>query len=57
MITFFTSGPGSTTLPVQIYGMMKTSRALPVINALSTLLLAATVLLAIAIQKLTKRSA
>lgn len=57
VITFFTSGPGSTTLPVQIYGMMKTSRALPVINALSTLLLAATVLLAIAIQKLTKRSA
>lgn len=56
VITFFTSGPGTTTLPVQIYGMMKTSRSLPVINALSTVLFVATILLTLAIHHLTTRS-
>jgi spermidine/putrescine transport system permease protein len=42
VITFFVAGPGSGTLPVHIYSMMKHSRFMPVINALSTLLLAAT---------------
>ncbi len=46
VITFFVSGPGSTTLPLRIASMMKTSRSLPVINALSTLLLCATFLAA-----------
>lgn len=46
VITYFVSGPGSTTLPLRVAGMMKTSRQLPVINALSTLLLAATFLAA-----------
>ncbi len=42
VITFFVSGPGSSTLPVHIYSMMKHSRFMPVINALSTLLLVVT---------------
>jgi len=41
VITFFVAGPGSTTLPIQIYSMIKHGSP-PVINALSTLLLAAT---------------
>jgi len=46
VITFFVSGPGTTTLPLRIASMMRTSRSLPVINALSTLLIASTFLLA-----------
>lgn len=42
VITFFVAGPGSSTLPVHIYSMMKHSRFMPVINALSTLLLLTT---------------
>lgn len=44
VITFFVSGPGTTTLPLRVAGMMKTSRNLPVINALSTLMITATFL-------------
>ena len=54
VITFFVSGPGTTTLPVQIYSMMKTSRSLPVINALTTILLLATITLVTTIQWLTR---
>lgn len=46
VITYFVSGPGSTTLPLRVAGMIKTSRQLPVINALSTLLVVATFLVA-----------
>lgn len=41
VITFFTSGPGSTTLPVRIYSMIKHGSP-ALINALSTLLLVVT---------------
>jgi spermidine/putrescine transport system permease protein len=41
VVTFFVAGPGSTTLPIRIYGMIKHG-SLPLINALSTLLLAVT---------------
>ncbi len=44
VITFFVSGPGSTTLPIKIYSMIKYGKP-PVINALSTLILCATFLL------------
>lgn len=44
VITFFVQGPGTTTLPLRIYSMMKVSRNMPVINALSTVLLALTFL-------------
>jgi spermidine/putrescine transport system permease protein len=41
VITFFVAGPGTTTLPLRIYSMIKHGSP-PLINALSTLLLAAT---------------
>ncbi len=41
VITFFTAGPGTTTLPLRIYSMIKHGSP-PLINALSTLLLALT---------------
>jgi spermidine/putrescine transport system permease protein len=44
VVTFFTSGPGSTTLPLRIYSMVKTGIT-PEINALSTLMLGASILL------------
>jgi spermidine/putrescine transport system permease protein len=50
VITFFTQGPSSTTLPVKIYSMVKFGIT-PVINAVSTLLLIVT---AIAVILLTK---
>lgn len=42
VITFFVAGPGSTTLPIRIYSMIKYSKHMPMINALSTLLLVVT---------------
>lgn len=42
VITFFVSGPGTTTLPLRVASMIRTSRQLPVINALSTLLITVT---------------
>ena len=44
VVTFFTSGPGSTTLPLRIYSMVKTG-VTPEINALSTLMLLASMML------------
>jgi len=41
VITFFVAGPGSTTLPIRIYSMIKFGSP-PLINALSTILLAIT---------------
>jgi spermidine/putrescine transport system permease protein len=38
VITFFVAGPGSTTLPIRIYSMIKYGSP-PLINALSTILL------------------
>ena len=40
VITFFTSGPGSTTLPLRIYSMVKMGIT-PEINALSSIMLVA----------------
>jgi spermidine/putrescine transport system permease protein len=47
VITSFVAGVGSTTLPVQIYSMVKSGIS-PEINAISTLLLVATALLLLA---------
>jgi len=44
VITFFVSGPGSTTLPLYIYSMIRFGVS-PVINALSVVMLSGTVLL------------
>ncbi len=51
VITFFVAGPGSTTLPLRIYSMIKYG-APPMINALSTLLLAVTLTAVLASQQL-----
>lgn len=55
VITFFVSGPGSTTLPQKIYSMVKHSRELPLINALSTLLLTLTFVVVWVSQRLTSK--
>ena len=44
VITFFVSGPGSTTLPVRIYGMVRRGIT-PETNAVSSLMLLATLTL------------
>jgi spermidine/putrescine transport system permease protein len=44
VITFFTSGVGTTTLPIFVYGLLKLS-VTPEINAISTLILIASTLL------------
>jgi len=46
VITFFTSGAGFNTLPVRVFGMIKRG-VTPKINAVSTLMLAASLLLVI----------
>jgi len=38
VISFFVSGPGTTTLPVYIFGMIKMGIT-PTVNAISTLLI------------------
>jgi spermidine/putrescine transport system permease protein len=53
VITFFVAGPGSTTLPLRIYSMIKYGNP-PMINALSTLLLAVTLTAVVASQKLAR---
>jgi len=45
VITFFTSGPGSTTLPIKIFSMVRFS-VTPEVNAASTVLIVMTLILA-----------
>ncbi len=47
VVSFFVAGPNSTTLPLYIYGLVKRGVS-PEVNALSTLLVASTVLLVVA---------
>ncbi len=54
VITFFVAGPGSTTLPIRIDSMIKHSRNMPIINALSTLLLLVTFTVVWSSQRLLK---
>jgi spermidine/putrescine transport system permease protein len=44
VITFFTAGPGSTTLPLRIYGMLKLG-VTPEINALSSMMMIVSMIL------------
>lgn len=53
VISFFVAGPGSTTLPIRIYSMIKHG-APPLINALSTILLVVTFAAVVASQWLMK---
>ena len=54
VITFFVSGAGASTLPIRVYSMAKTGRSLPVINALSTLMILCTIIMAVIGQWLMK---
>jgi spermidine/putrescine transport system permease protein len=56
LITYFTAGAGASTLPIRIYSMVKRG-VTPDINALSTLLLVATLVLVVASLRLQRRSA
>lgn len=44
VISYFTSGPGSNTLPLKIYSMIKTGIS-PDVNAMSTLMLLVTIII------------
>lgn len=56
IITFFATGPGSTTLPLQIYSMVRAGVS-PEINALSTLMLLVTLTLVITAEWIRHRGA
>lgn len=56
VITFFTNGVGSTTLPIFVYGMIRLSIT-PTINAISTLMLIASLLLVISSVSLQRTTA
>lgn len=56
VITYFVAGQGASTLPIYIYSMIKFGST-PVVNALSTLILAATFIIVVATQALTKEEA
>ncbi|MDA8095341.1 MAG: ABC transporter permease subunit [Betaproteobacteria bacterium] len=51
VITFFTAGAGTSTLPLRIYTMIKVA-VTPEVNAVSTLLMALTLVLVISISRL-----
>ena len=51
VITSFVAGVGATTLPLQIYSMIKVG-VTPEVNAVSTLLLLLTILMIVAAQRL-----
>ncbi len=53
VITFFVAGPGSTTLPLYIYSMIRFGVS-PVINALSVVLIVATAIIAFSTSRLFK---
>lgn len=54
VVTYFVKGPGSDTLPTLVYSMIKKSKDLPVINALSTIMLAVTFVVVAITQRLTR---
>jgi spermidine/putrescine transport system permease protein len=56
VITFFVAGPGSTTLPVRVYSMIKFG-VTPEVNAISTLMLVGSTVLVIISLLLQRRSA
>ena len=54
VITYFVKGPGSDTLPTLVYSMIKKSKDLPVINALSSIMLVVTFAVVALSQRLTR---
>lgn len=55
IITFFTSGPGSTTLPVYIYGLLRRI-VTPEVNALTTIWILAVLVLVFVSQRIENRT-
>jgi spermidine/putrescine transport system permease protein len=55
LVTYFTAGAGASTLPIRIYSMVKRG-VTPDINALSTLLLAFTLVLILVAMRLQRRA-
>lgn len=55
VVSFFTTGPGGTTLPIAVYSQIRRAIS-PEINAISTLMLAGSILLVLATQLLQRRS-
>ena len=53
VITFFVSGPGSTTLPLYVYSMIRFGVS-PVINALSLIIIISTIIVAFTMRKFLK---
>ena len=53
VITFFVSGPGSSTLPLRTYSMIRLGVS-PVVNALSVILIVISILLTLSTKKLQK---
>lgn len=56
VITFFTNGPGSTTLPIYVYGLLRRIIT-PEVNALSTVWITVVLLALLISQRLERRSA
>lgn len=56
VITFFTTGPGGTTLPIEVFGRIRRAIS-PEINAISTVMLIMSILLIVVSQSLQRRSA
>ncbi|MCB9077774.1 MAG: ABC transporter permease [Anaerolineaceae bacterium] len=54
VITFFTTGPGGTTLPIDVFGRIRRTIS-PEINAISTLMLLMSIVLVMASQALQRR--
>jgi len=55
IITFFTSGPGSTTLPIYVYGLLRRT-VTPEVNALSTVWILAVLVLVLFYQRIENRA-
>jgi spermidine/putrescine transport system permease protein len=53
VITFFVAGPGSSTLPLHVYSMIRFGVS-PVINALSVVIIAGTIILAFSTRNIMK---
>lgn len=56
VITFFTTGPGATTLPIYVYGLLRRIIT-PQVNALSTIWIAIVLTVVILLQRLQSREA
>jgi spermidine/putrescine transport system permease protein len=53
VITFFVAGPGSSTLPLYVYSMIRFGVS-PVVNSLSVVVIGATIVLAVASKRIFK---